>query len=149
MIKEIINWAPPKIKNCLVKILKLNFKDKPPYDELLTTLEDCFINEIIDEEEKYDQIEGIDGSVESFSDYKFEWNRNMNLHKEKNQLLLRSCARMDKSCKSKVAARSILLSQKSSIQSVNKSSFRNLSSMNSSIFDNSNKSVDKNENFDQ
>ncbi len=54
MIKEIINWAPPKIKNCLVKILKLNFKDKPPYDELLTTLEDCFINEIIDEEEKYD-----------------------------------------------------------------------------------------------
>lgn len=77
MVKDILAQAPPKVRRCLVKILKLKYNERPPYEELLNTLKDCFVDEIIHDFDASgpSAAEYGNGNIDSFEDYEFEWNR--------------------------------------------------------------------------
>ncbi len=77
MIKDILDWSQPEVRMCLISIYKLKYRDCPPYSALRDVLQDCFLNEINQQVEKNGYIEGIEDSINSMSDYKFEWSRDM------------------------------------------------------------------------
>ncbi len=85
MLKQVLAWSPTKVRRCLIKVYKLKYVERPPYEELLSMLRDCFLSELFElEDNKNGVSDGSDSTVKSINDYKFEWERKKSLRRESN-----------------------------------------------------------------
>ena len=82
--KELVQMTPKGLRKCLVAVLRMQFKDSPPYDQILNCLKQCYEKAVQEQQPCSDEAAGQASGSDLINQHALEWDKSNGSHFQGN-----------------------------------------------------------------